>query len=271
MIFLKAIRFYLILKVIKGALLALESSLEITENQGRNIALRHGYSSINAFQLYQKNEFNLYNSINIHYLKNSDWATNFGFGLRKENLYYDVGINMFYDTLLDQKTYHQLGFGGEIINQIGDIRCNLYLPLRHKNSTLEKTQFNYPGGVNVVCIQRQNAMSGLDIELGKQLFEKKFYMDFYGAFGGYGYLTKCHDHILGGRVRLNCSFWNVFKLGAMVTHDQVFKTSFQVSLSLSFYFGRNQRKEFTWQQNNHFFRQMLIVREPIFYSWKTNY
>lgn len=260
--------FYLILEVFVSAS-ETDGLVSISENVGDNIATSHSYSSIDYLQKYALENIDLIGNAKLHYLQNSNWATNFGVGFRFLKETYDLELNLFYDALREKHMHHQLGLGVGVLNREFEARCNIYLPLGQKTHIIKSGRFDYPGGYRVDCIQKRTDLPGIDLEYGKLFNDFSSVFQVYGAVGGYGYFAKRADNIYGIRARFNCDFWNRFKTDLILTHDNVFKTSVQFSIALYLPFGNGQTSS-SWNFLN-IRRQDLIVREPKCYSWKTNY
>lgn len=242
-----------------------ESVLVISENLGSNIAIPHSYTSLEYTQQYDFRDVTLIGNANVHYLEHSDWATNLGMGWRYPKDAFDLEFNVYYDALIDKQMHHQLGLSGGFFSPAFDARCNIYVPIGAKTYKVKSVQYDYPGGYIVDCIQKRTDLSGVDIECGKLFDQFGSFLRFYGTIGGYGYRGKNIDNIYGVRTRLNCDLWNKLKADLVVTHDKVFKTSVQFSLSVYFPFGDSSTRLINTG------RQDLILREPSCYSWKTNY
>jgi hypothetical protein len=262
--------FYFILEIfgVFARASANDGLVSISESMGNNIATSHSYSSIDYAQRYALEDGDLIGNAKLHYLQDSNWATNFGMGFRHPMENYDLELNLFYDALIDKDVHHQLGIGGGVLTNAFEARCNIYLPIGSKTHTVKSVRFDYPDGYRADCFQKRIDLSGMDLECGR-LFDRLGPFQIFGAIGGYGYRAKHIDNIYGVRTRLNCDFWNKLKADLIVTHDKVFKTSVQFSVSLYFPFGDCQTASF-WNFLN-IRRQELIVRDPKCCAWKTNY
>lgn len=253
-----------LLAILVGLLLSayeFDQDIEVGENFGKNIAVPHNYSSLRYSNRYELSEMDVFGMARAHYLKGSKWATNLGIGFRRYRRSFQLDFNLFYDSLMDAQLQNQLGIGTGILSNSWGAFCNIYLPLGKKTHVKKSVRFDYPGGYMVKCIQKQTSMSGIDFECGKLFDRFSSFFKVYGGIGGYGYRGKNVNDVYGVRARINGDFWNKVKTDFIVTHDKIFKTSFQ--FSLSFYYGNNVASSIK--------RQEVIVREPTCYSWETNY
>lgn len=263
--------FYLVLEVFGVFVSANETDglVSISESIGDNIATRHSYSSIDFAQKYDSESGDFISNAKFHYWQDSIWATNLGLAFRYPKDSYDLELNLFYDTLYDKSMHHQLGLGGGVLSDQFEARCNIYLPIGAKRHVVRSVRYDYPGGYTADCFQKRIDLSGMDIECGKLFNRFSSVFQVYGAVGGYGYWAKNAENVYGVRTRLNCDFWNRLKADLIVTHDNVFKTAVQFSVSLYFQFG-DAKTSSSWNFLS-IRRQDLIVRDPKCCSWQTNY
>ena len=123
---------------------------------------------------------------------------NLGAGIRlfTPNIFSDgaiVGGNLYYDKkwTVNNNTYNQLGFGGELLSDFFDARINAFIPSSTKegvDSNAKKTNFSQTAVHSRLKGGNEYAFSGYTTEFGFRLpFEKD--LGIFRLFGGYDYFN----------------------------------------------------------------------------------
>ena len=174
----------------------------------------------------------------------------------------------------DRTTFYQLAAGYEQIRNDWEFRLNGYLPIGNQTSGGEtivndsglQTSTAFQGnqlalstvGDRQLISQEEDALGGLDLEVGMQLDEWDS-----GTLRGFvgGYWLAGEESTLGIRGRLLADFESNFNAGLSVQHDGIFGTSvgFGVSVSLpGTRFHDDEEREF--QTENEV---AIRLRDPI--------
>ncbi len=174
----------------------------------------------------------------------------------------------------DESTFYQLAAGYERIQDDWELRANGYLPLGDQTNTLQsvvddsgvQTTSAFDGNQLVLSavgerqriFQQENALGGLDVEVGGQLDEW-----YGGELRGYAgaYLLTGEDSSLGVQARLSADFESNFNTGLSLQHDGIFGTSVGFSISASLPGTRfHDEGERAFQEENEV---VIRLRDPL--------
>ncbi|MEL6350642.1 MAG: right-handed parallel beta-helix repeat-containing protein [Cyanobacteria bacterium J06627_28] len=174
----------------------------------------------------------------------------------------------------DNSTFYQLAGGYEYIEEDWEWRVNGYLPIGNDRNTIRA--FNDDSNVMATSafqgnqlvlsavgerqriLQQENALGGLDLEVGAQLdeWDGGELMGYAGAY----YLSGAESS-LGAQARLLANFESSFNAGLSLQHDGLFGTSVGFSISASLPGIRfHEDDERTFQEENEV---AIRLRDPI--------
>ena len=164
----------------------------------------------------------------------------------------------------DRTTFYQLAAGYEQIRDDWEFRLNGYVPIGGQTSTgatiindsgLQSSQ-TFQGnqlvlatsGNRQLLTEQENALGGVDLEVGMQLDEWNS-----GELRGFlgGYWLSGEDSTLGVKARLLAEFASNFNAGLSVQHDGIFGTSVGFGVNVSLPGTRfHDREEREFQEEN---------------------
>lgn len=164
--------------------------------------------------------------IRLHRIDNGHFASNLGFGVRKQFCDVILGANLFYDfrdTWL--ATYHQIGVGCELFTNCADFRFNGYFPVgpvrRHDTRT-----FNFAGGFTATRHLREFSSHLVEFEVGRGFcFFSKY--NLYAAGGVYYLKSRARGNAYGGKWRVATTLRRCLTLEVAGTYDHIFQNRVQ--------------------------------------------
>lgn len=206
----------------------------------KGIGYCDGYTTIEAFFIPSICECNYpFFDMRFHIFNESDYAGNVGVGYR----FYDCcfgrmcGWNLYHDARkYCGHWFDQLGVGIELLNGCFDLRINGYIPLGKRKVLTKECHFTYPGGFFMDEKKYTLEMNGLDIEVGRFLINT-WCLNVYGAIGPYFLFDTCQEGVTGGEARVEINFKRYFYSEALLSHDRIFGTRFQMLFGIIIPFG----------------------------------
>lgn len=215
-----------------------ETEVEFSYNFGNYISIDENYFEIGLFApLALSDSYTTFLDLNGYRFDDGKWASSTGLGIRKDlSERGALGINLYYEYRRGESKndFHQIGFGGEWLNQCWDIRINGYLPVWRKTQTSQFCAFNHlRDGFFATRRRIEYAYSGFDAEIGGPLLD---YCDFnlYGAIGPYYYAHSHQHHFWGGHGRLELDWKSILSLKIRISSDKVYSTNAQGIIQVSF-------------------------------------
>lgn len=243
-----------------------------------------GYTTLDQmlFPFQSSKSFWPFVDFRAHAFDDGEFAANLGIGTRFycSSWAKVIGFNTFFDyrETPKQSRFTQMGVGIEILGQCFDLRMNGYLPLRDRKMFC-KCRWDYPGGYFIERREYEEAMPGVDLEIGAQLGCMSFSftgcrsstIEFYGAAGSYYFRKDCNKDIIGGKARFRIELNRRFFVEGIASHDQFFKTRAQVNFGITFPIGCCS-KEKNWSRvlAQPVQRNDMIVIDN-YCRWKWNY
>ena len=216
------------------------SALTMRHRESQGVGYNQGYSTLDYYLTGQYSRSELLFNLRGHVFNDGKGAGNGGLGYRY-SLNDDtsrIGANFYYDVR-DSKHFiaQQVAGGLEWISKMVDVRVNGYLPVGKQGRFSENRFQGFSGNQIVVNKKFSSALPCIEGELGTSV-AKPFYL----AAGSY-YLYKESSHslpvgkALGWKVRFDVDMGHYFSVGALVTHDRIFKTRYQGYLGLNIPLG----------------------------------
>ena len=213
---------------------AFDAKLEFRHREAQGVGYNQGYSTIEFIGNRNWNKLELLINLRGHVFNNGKLAANGGFGLRKplKSERYLIGLNAFYDVRQTSDfTPQQIGVGGEFLSKHADLRINGYLPISKQTDFEQRSFSEFSGNSLYVSQKAQAALPCAEIELGIPI-KSMFYLA-----GGPYYLFEKNVRGMetgkswGGRLRASINFAPFLSLSAIVTHDGIFNTRYQGTIS----------------------------------------
>lgn len=265
----------------------LPNRMYISYTMGKGIGYKRNYTTLGYFvsgSLVNRSNIVTFADLRAHCFGNSKMAFNVGLGLR----YLDscakrvYGVNVFYDYRKKDNDFNQLGLGFESLGCLYDLRVNGYLPIGEKSETLSICRFTYPGGFFAKVKRHQDALRGIDAEIGTGLNRFMCWppcdLYLYGAVGPYYYSNKFH-HFWGGRARLVLQYTEYLSFEVRTTYDDYFRGALQGVITLSIPFpGPNSCCKTPccdatlccWARQP-VYRNEIIATDKVRCCWKANF
>lgn len=213
--------------------------------------------------------------VRLHYFNNNEWAGNIGLGSRILNPCTNVvhGFNFFFDfrsSCRGDLWFPQAGIGLERLSPCWDLRINGYLPWA-STKTIKRCHFEYPGGFFIDRHKQEVALRGIDLEVGRCLFQMCCF-EFYGAIGPYFYgRAHCQKSFVGGRARASLSYSRYLSIEGIATYDQRYKAKFQGSFAITIPLGCCPKRGVCQDiLSQRIYRNEIIVLDS-FCKWKSNF
>lgn len=214
---------------------AVDSALSLRHRESEGVGYSQGYSTLDYTLTTQRNKTEFLFNLRGHLFNNGKAAGNTGLGVRY-SLNHDnsrIGMNVFYDFRDYSHFFAQQVAGGlEWISRAVDVRLNGYLPIGKQRSFQEHRFQNFSGNHVLTRRKFSTALPCAEGEIGTALARP-----FYFAAGTY-YLFRESSHSIrvgkawGWKARFDVDLGQYFSLGAIATHDSIFKTRVQGYLSL---------------------------------------
>lgn len=216
------------------------SALTVRHRESHGVGYNQGYSTLDYYLTSQYNRSEFLLNLRGHLFNDAKGAGNGGLGYRY-SLNDDtsrIGANVYYDVR-DSKHFiaQQVAGGLEWISKMVDVRVNGYLPVGKQSRFSEDRFQGFTGNQVVINKKFSAALPCIEGEIGTSV-AKPFYL----AAGTY-YLFEDSSHsmhvgkALGWKVRFDVEMGHYFSIGALVTHDRIFKTRYQGYLGLNIPLG----------------------------------
>jgi parallel beta-helix repeat protein len=133
----------------------------------------------------------------------------------------------------DPLNFGQVSAGLESLGRIFDARANGYAVVTGQGDTVTGiSNLRYAGYHILMDTSVVSAMSGFDAEVGFNLTPQFPALALRAFTGCYGFFTDHANDAWGPRGRLEARWWNRFTVEGSLQHDQVFKTTGFVSVSI---------------------------------------
>lgn len=210
---------------------------------GKGIGYDSSYGTLGFFYSPSyESSFRPFLDIRAHRFGHRHSAGNVGLGSRYFAESFTIGANLYYDFRNKNHTYHQLGAGLEFLSPCFDVRINGYFPLGNTTNTTHCRFFDdFIGDYFETCITREYAYTGVDAEVGKNIFSSSWAcntFNLYAALGGYYFnADKACSDCGGGSARLQLAFADYFALEVRASYDSLFHERVQGVFSVSIPFG----------------------------------
>lgn len=210
---------------------------ELRHTESKGIGYETGYTTLEAFyNLAQEQKWAPFVDLRGHVFDNGRWAANAGLGVR----YIDCvtyGANLYYDFRDSHlHSYHQVGFGVEVLSNQWDFRANGYFPVGNKKSRGYDPKFKEFQGHHLILTDlRERALTGGNAELGYH-FKRCNWFDIYAAAGPYGFTSK-HKAAVGGEARLVAQVNDYLTFQVNGSYDTVYRGIVQGVVGFRLPFG----------------------------------
>jgi hypothetical protein len=223
----------------------LPKRVELRHVQGTGGGIGYGTNYSTAALLfasqYQPGYIMLMVDARVHRFDNNTYAGNLGVAGRyvphSNSFCRILGFNLFYDFrqgLNKNHFYNQIGAGIEVLGRKWDFRANCYYPVG-RTRFRTKCVFEFDGGFRAENRKCEGVSYGYNAEFGYYLSgikptsgENAFLL--YLATGPYYLARRCHDHTVGGKVRLRPQYRDYLALDLSYSYDTVFRSVFQAEI-----------------------------------------
>ncbi len=221
----------------------------IRHTEARGIGYRSGYTTIEGFGIYDKNnDFMPFIDLRGHVFNDGKFAGNIGIGERTAlfSINHLLGIYFYYDVRQDRHglTVNQVSPGIELVGSRMEYRLNGYFPVGGTKSHTYGRSFDKFKGHNIIVKRHQReAMTGGDGEIGVHITQSTKY-DLYAAAGAY-YFDASSDSSWGGKARLVGRYKEYITLEASYSYDHLFHSIVQGTVAFNLPFGarlKNRKK-----------------------------
>ncbi|NGX45266.1 MAG: hypothetical protein K940chlam2_00411 [Chlamydiae bacterium] len=204
------------------------------------IGYARGYSSIDLFYAAQVDaNWFPYFDVRGHVFNDGKPAFNLGTGFRylcveSEQL---LGLNFFWDYGdARHTTFHQIGLGAEFLWPYWDLHLNSYIPISKTKKGYRTGLHKFQGNQAIVYKKFETAMSGIDLTIGKTLFDCNCF-ELRALLKGY-YLRGDFKEDAGGfQFTLRSNLFEWITAEGSISYDNQFKLIGQGELALNFSFG----------------------------------
>lgn len=245
--------------------------LEFKHREADGVGYTGGYTTAEGLFGVKINDRHLpFVDLRWHVLNQGKQAANFGLVYRYricEDLM-TIGGNAYFDLRGSPgQTFTQASEGIEILNRFIDFRLNGYFPLNTAKE-LRKISFSGFQGHHIMIHRNyRSALTGGDGELGAYLENLQSFR-FYGALGAYYFKRQQCNTNLGVRERVKMSWQDTLGLELSATHDNLYNTSVQGTLSFKYPLSKkrkkNERSKWNFYENrNQDFLQPVVRQELI--------
>lgn len=241
---------------------SMHSTLTFRHRESQGVGYNQGYSTVDYYLTSQHDKLEFLLNLRGHLFNNAKAAGNGGLGFRY-SLNEDasrVGVNLYYDV---RDTTHfvaqQVAGGLEWMSRTVDVRVNGYVPVGQLRNFSQHRFERFAGNQGFVRNKFSAALPCVDGEVGTPLARP-----FYFAAGGYYFFQeKKHAMHVGGawgwKARFDVDMGDYFTLGALVTHDKIFKTRVQGYLGLNIPLGPWK----SMKDSSRDFERRRIIRNEI--------
>lgn len=195
---------------------------------------------------------------------NGKRAYGVGFGLRRWSDWTirAFGGNAFYNYQEGRfGAFHRIGLGFESLGDDFDIRVNGYLIV---NGDMHKGRihtFHYLAGFMETCQMKEKAVSGIDAELGGDVWQRSGF-SLYCAAGPYYYQANCF-RIYGGYLRGELRWWEHLKLIGCISEDNESHTQYQAKIWVSFPLDKLFTRDPSYEFGKHYILTQPVQRNPM--------
>jgi hypothetical protein len=174
-----------------------------------------------------------------HVFNDGKPAFNLGTGFRYlcEESEQALGLNFFWDFgEARHTTFHQIGLGAEVLWPYWDLHLNGYIPISKTKKGYRTGLHKFRGHQAIVYKKFETAMSGIDLTIGKTLFDCDCF-ELRALLKGY-YLRGDFKEDAGGfQFALRTNLFEWITAEGSISYDNQFKLIGQGELSLNFAFG----------------------------------
>jgi hypothetical protein len=218
----------------------IHSALTLRHRESQGVGYNQGYSTLDYYLISEHDRLEFLFNLRGHIFNDAKAAGNGGIAFRYA-LGQDtsrIGANLYYDV---RDTNHfiaqQVAGGLEWISHKIDVRMNGYIPVgRQRNFSASRFQ-GFTGNQGLIKQKLSASLPCIEGEVGTPLARP-----FYFAAGTY-YLFEEAGHSMhvgnawGWKARFDVDMGDYVTLGALVTHDRIFKTCVQGYLALNIPLG----------------------------------
>lgn len=204
------------------------------------IGYARGYSSLDLFYAAQVDaNWFPYFDLRGHVFNDGKPAFNLGTGFRYlcEDSEQALGLNFFWDYGdARHTTFHQIGLGAEFLWPYWDLHLNSYIPISKTKKGYRTGLHKFQGNRAIVYKKFETAMSGIDLTIGKTLFDCNCF-ELRAILKGY-YLRGDFKEDAGGfQFTLRSNLFEWITAEGSISYDNQFKLIGQGELALNFPFG----------------------------------
>lgn len=244
--------------------------LFLSHLEGEGLGTNTGYSTLGGFFALggfassSSSQFEPFVDVRGHVLNDGRLAANVGAGTRYINYFqYIWGLNLYYDWRHGQHGHYQQAAGGlELLGKHWGLRANVYWPVGSKAHFSEPTIFSdYLGGFVVVCKEREQALKGVDAEVGFYSRIGSPGFNIYAGIGQYYYRRFCSKDILGGKARLILQGWDYLSLEGNYYYDRINHSIVTGKITLAFPFGNRPRSQIVRWTEGPFYEDVSQFKE----------
>ncbi len=240
----------------------IHSALTLRHRESQGVGYNQGYSTLDYYLTSQHNKCEFLFNLRGHLFNDAKPAGNGGVAFRyslKEDTS-RIGANFFYDVRDTTHFIAQQAAGGlEWISNSVDVRVNGYVPVGKQRHFSQHRFQEFTGNQVLLRKKFTGALPCVEGEIGTPLARP-----FYFAAGAY-FLFRETDHAMhigdawGWKARFDVDMGDYFTVGALVTHDRIFKTRVQGYLALNIPFGPWK----SMKNSSKCFERRRIIRNEI--------
>ncbi len=224
-----------------------EAHASIRHNEANGIGYKHGYTTLEAFWIYDGYGSGLMPFVDFrgHVFNDGKLAGNLGVGERTlfESINHTFGSYLYYDVrrVGHGLTVNQLSPGLELVGERMEYRINGYFPLGKQKGHEYGFRFDKFSGHDIILKgKQQQAMTGFDAEVGAHIPQSTRH-DLYVGAGPY-YFKSSDAQAWGGKVRLLGRYKEYITLEVNYSYDKLFHNVVQGSLAFTLPFGRKLQR-----------------------------
>ncbi len=213
--------------------------IDIRHREANGIGYSQGYTSLDGF--FSMSSGNVYPFLDLrgHVFNNGKLAANAGIGVRylAEDLNVVFGANAYYDYRQKKHAhYNQIGAGFEALWRKWDLRLNGYFPVGRVKHRIHEGFWGFKEHAAYFSKEYEFAMMGGDLELGRELYQHK-YFDLHAMLAGYYFNGDYGKESIGGLFRATSRIANYLTLEGQISYDSLFHFIAQGEVTLTFPFG----------------------------------
>lgn len=246
------------------------------------IGYHEGYTSLTGFCSFNRSHFLPFLDLRGHVFNDGKPAANAGGGFRYLKGCRSYGANAFYDYRRSSShNYNQVSLGFETLGENWDLLVNGYFPVGKRSHCLSKkveacttdrTQsFRFQGN-HLFLVETEGfsrwketkkvelAFKGIDIFVRAPLLKKKnVILD--GSIGPYYFKGGYGQYALGGQANIVARWKEYTTFGIYGSYDNLFHTSIQGYIALSYPFGPKKQRQNKHACSNYLLEKMLLPVE----------